>query len=174
MSTQFWSAWPGRVRYTPSTKTPTAPSNERLLPVVPMPRMRMLALLAALLVTSKLMLGDTAWMSVMFSTRASASISADAAVTAMGTSCRFCSRRWAVTTISSIAGACAVATSGWAGSDSVSSTGLDSGSVCARAPVVSSSAALSAPVRTAADAALIVGIISSCSSSLLLVVLFFP
>ncbi len=86
MSRKLDSACPDRVRYTPSTNTPTEPSNERLTPLVPMPRIWMSPLLAAKAADRKVILGDRASMLAMFATLAVSRSAPVAAVTAMGTS----------------------------------------------------------------------------------------
>ncbi len=99
-SKKFDSNWPTRLRYTPSTKTPTEPSKARLLPTVPIPLISRLADACALLVLWKLTLGVTAEIFEMSSMCWAASASPVIAVTATGVFCKLSERRSAVTMIS--------------------------------------------------------------------------
>ncbi len=99
-SKKFDSSWPARLRYTPSTKTPTEPSKARLLPTVPIPRISRLAVACALLVLWKPTLGVTAEIFERLSMCWAASASPLIAVTATGVFCKLSVRRCAVTMIS--------------------------------------------------------------------------
>ena len=91
-----WACWSSA---TSSTTIATLGSIPMLNEKVPMPR-RLMLLPVALVFSVMVRLGETRTTSVTLATPRASSWSAVIAVTATGTSCRFCSRRCAVTTMS--------------------------------------------------------------------------